>query len=92
MDEVRTLSYAEKVAILAKMSGMSYGEYVRTHDTSKLAEKKKEKSQFICKRCGKSFTGFSHKKRTVCDDCKAERMRELNKEWARIRREQREKG
>lgn len=92
MDEARKITYAEKVAVLGGMCGMSYGKYVATHDTSKFADRKKEEPKSICKKCGKAIVSFSHKKRTVCDDCKAERARQKNREYAERKRAQQQKG
>lgn len=79
MDEVRKLSYIEKIAILAGMNGMSYGEYVRTHDTSRLAEKRKDEGKHTCVKCGKNFDTFGHNKRRVCDECQEKSYKEYAK-------------
>lgn len=81
-----------KVTSLGHLSGLSYGQYVAAHDTSKYAVKKKEDAKLICRKCGKPFNSFGHKKRRVCDKCKEEAVRAYNREREAQKRAAQEKG
>lgn len=54
-----------KVTSLGHLSGLSYGQYVAAHDTSKYAVRRKDEGKHTCVKCGKNFDTFGHNKRRV---------------------------
>ena len=87
----------EQLAIEARAHGMTYGEYVekmkpklpkpegtpKRRVSNRVAEcKRRDEIEVVCHECGKKFKARSKTKKW-CSDCRRERQRESQREYAK---------